>query len=334
MRTTLIRPSHRTSSLVLGALAVSGLTASLMGAVAAPAIAAPATEIPAAPISGPQLDAPDSVEPWVRFDIGNRQTLVANAETGGLMLATGAAGLTWDSAIATTALLPAFGTGWSWGVASVQQDDTGQDSVYVPQRGIFATDPASPSGLAGYPYDDVVYLAGGGTFGGTGDTVGTPYASELRYVKLGTIVIFDEVGNPITTFSARHDRVDREFTSAADGGAVRYLAVLEEGAGVRTTIDYRGDPDAPVITHPDGSATVLFRSTRGIGRVFNTTADQLEPVWSWLWALDGDPFRFSDIKTQRAPSGPVLGETHLEWNGSGGVTRIIHNAEVIFERAG
>lgn len=88
-------------------IAAAGVAFGLLGA-AVPAFAA-------SPETSPSAVATESAAQgsWVQIPVGNGMELAANRETGGLLIETTWAGLTWDSTIAGFEHLERFGAGWS-----------------------------------------------------------------------------------------------------------------------------------------------------------------------------------------------------------------------------
>lgn len=273
------------------------------------------------------------------ISVGNQQTVIVSARTGGVVLDLAAAGLGWDSAVAETTMLGEFGPGWTWQIPSVQPgwssptrsdrpDSDVPRTVYVPRAGLFQTDQSSPTGLAGYVGDDVRYAESAGTLPARDDVVpARGYVATLTYTRLGSTHYLDIAGNAITTIDSRGGRIDREFGTGYKPGPPRFVHAWTDAAGARTTISYY---DRGATVRRPGSQLGLLRMPSRLDHF--VSSDGVRSVSSQLYWTAEDDARLGVIDSVALLPGVGRDKTTLDWGTDGGVIRVVYNDEVVFER--
>ena len=169
------------------------------------------------------------------FPLGGGVEASVDARTGAFEITTPLSiiGLGWDS---RGAAVNRFGFGDGWRLTDVGFIDTRGGVRVFPAKsvpGAFDADDSVPSGLAGYPADDVRFSQSPGVLPGREDgLVGErPYAFVLREVG-GLVAYFDAAGDPVARVDAHGARMDWIW---AGGHRLRRTV---SGSGVITELDW------------------------------------------------------------------------------------------------
>jgi len=169
------------------------------------------------------------------FPLGGGAEASVDARSGALEITTPLSiiGLGWES---RGSGVNRFGLGNGWRLADVGFIDTRGGVRVFPARsvpGAFVADDSVPSGLAGYPADDVRFSESPGILPGRPDgLVGErSYAFVLREVG-GLVAYFDAAGDPVARVDAHGARMDWIWS----GG--HRLRRTVSGSGVVTELDW------------------------------------------------------------------------------------------------
>lgn len=204
--------------------------------------------------------------------------------------------------------------------------------MYVPERGMYQADPATLTGLAGYPADDVRISQVPGILPARAGVDARAYVATLSHLETGVTEYFDAHGNAIASIdSATGRRTDRAYAGPGDGVNAKYLRSVIDPAGQITTITY---DTGTLVSRPDGSQAKvlidLFGGRTHLNQIHSVVPEQLVTNLTWILG-DTDLPRTIDITN---PYGDRLSPTQIDWDPTipGSVTKIITNQGTVFTR--
>jgi RHS repeat-associated protein len=192
------------------------------------------------------------------FALGDGLEAALGERDGSLRFAAsaGGVGLTWDSR-AIGIDRSGFGHGWSVGLGSIDTD--GGVRVFPASGGAYEADSSQPTGLHGYPRDDVRFVVADpdSVLDARGDAPAVGYAYELHELG-GRRTLFSEAGDPVAAIDGDGRRHDWRWLD----GDVRRLSMVIDPDGVSTTLDW-ADPTR-VVVRPGANVTAA-REGSGVG---------------------------------------------------------------------
>jgi len=200
----------------------------------------------------------------------------------------------------------AFGVGWTFGTHFVVNTDGLR--YYFPNLGAFyEADPSAPSGLAGYPYDDVRAQTTSGQIPGRGGIPARSYSYVLRHLDTNATDYFSSDGDLLA--SINHATSARADWVWEDWGEHNLKLIVDERGQETHLMNNPTDPSQREFRLPSGERVRIDRNFyysiwRFAPSERQTSFDLPSAGWPLPW------FRyitsFDDEGTRR--------EIHFEWD--------------------